>query len=58
MFLVVSDMLFEIEKINCSYKNSKRAVLEIEELIINKNEVVFIIGPSGVGKVLYSKLWV
>ena len=50
MFLVVSDMLFEIEKINCSYKNSKRAVLEIEELIINKNEVVFIIGPSGVGK--------
>ena len=50
MYLVVSDMLFEIEKINCSYKTSKRAVLEIEELIINKNEVVFIIGPSGVGK--------
>lgn len=50
MFLAVSDILFEIEKINCSYKTSKRAVLEIEELIINKNEVVFIIGPSGVGK--------
>jgi ABC-type lipoprotein export system ATPase subunit len=50
MCLVVSDILFEIEKINCSYKTSKRAVLEIEELIINKNEVVFIIGPSGVGK--------
>jgi len=50
MCLVVNDMLFEIEKINCSYKTSKRAVLEIEELIINKNEVVFIIGPSGVGK--------
>jgi len=50
MYLVVSNILFEIEKINCSYKNSKRAVLEIDELIINKNEVVFIIGPSGVGK--------
>ena len=50
MFQAVSDILFEIEKINCSYKTSRRAVLEIEELIINKNEVVFIIGPSGVGK--------
>jgi len=46
----VSDILFEIKKINCSYTTSKRAVLEIDELIINKNEVVFIIGPSGVGK--------
>jgi len=46
----VSDVLFEIEKINCSYTTSKRAVLEIDELVINKNEVVFIIGPSGVGK--------
>jgi len=46
----MSDILFEIEKVNCSYTTSKRAVLEIEELIINKNEVVFIIGPSGVGK--------
>lgn len=50
MCLVVSDILFEIKKINCSYTTSKRAVLEIDELIINKNEVVFIIGPSGVGK--------
>ena len=50
MCLVVSDVLFEIEKINCSYTTSKRAVLEIDELVINKNEVVFIIGPSGVGK--------
>jgi len=42
--------LFKIKKIHCSYSNSTRPVLEIEDLIIRNNEVVFIIGPSGVGK--------
>ena len=46
----MDNRLFEISNLKCSYKTSVRPVLEIEELNINKGEIVFIIGPSGVGK--------
>ena len=42
-------MLFEIKKLKCAY-NSERVVLEIDELIIPKGKIVFIVGVSGVGK--------
>lgn len=46
--------VFEIKKLKCSYKkrgeNNSRVVLDIEELKILAGEVVFIIGPSGIGK--------
>ena len=42
--------MYKLKNIDCKYLTSKRAVLEIEELEINKNEVVFFVGPSGVGK--------
>ena len=43
------EYLFEIEDAYCSY-NQKDAVLEIKELRVPMNKLVFVIGPSGVGK--------
>ena len=48
--VVMSNLLFHIKDIECSYKNSPRSVLEISELKIEKNSLVFFVGPSGVGK--------
>ena len=46
--------VFEIKNLKCSYKNrgenNSRFVLEIKELDLVAGEVVFIIGPSGIGK--------
>jgi len=42
--------MYTLKNIKCSYSKSIRPVLEIDELEINKNEVVFFVGPSGVGK--------
>jgi len=42
--------MYKLKNVNCSYSKSVRPVLEIEELEINTNEVVFFVGPSGVGK--------
>ncbi len=41
--------IFEIQNVYCAYSNNK-SVLDIDELIIPRNQLVFIIGPSGVGK--------
>ena len=46
----MSKLLFHIKDIECSYQNSPRSVLEISELEIEKNSLVFFVGPSGVGK--------
>ena len=42
--------IFEIENLKCSYQTSKRPVLEIDSLTIEKNSMVFFIGASGSGK--------
>lgn len=42
--------MYRLKNIKCSYSTSIRPVLEIDELKINKNEIVFFVGPSGVGK--------
>ena len=42
--------MYRLKNIKCRYSASIRPVLEIDELKINKNEVVFFVGPSGVGK--------
>jgi len=43
-------MSYRIKNLRCSYPASPLPVLHIEELIIEPNEVVFFVGPSGVGK--------
>ena len=43
-------MSYTIKDLRCSYPASPLPVLHIEELIIEPNEVVFFVGPSGVGK--------
>ena len=42
--------MYKLKNVNCSYSTSVRPVLEISELDINANEIVFFVGPSGVGK--------
>lgn len=43
-------MSYIIKDLRCSYPASPLPVLHIEELTIEPNEVVFFVGPSGVGK--------
>tara|TARA_B100000683_G_scaffold263312_1_gene291445 strand:- start:9136 stop:10032 length:897 start_codon:yes stop_codon:yes gene_type:complete len=42
--------MYKLKNVNCGYSKSVRPVLEISELDINVNEIVFFVGPSGVGK--------
>lgn len=42
--------LFTLKNIYCQYKNTTHPVLNIEQLLILSNEIVFIVGASGVGK--------
>ena len=42
--------IFSIKNLQCKYKNAQHPVLQIDELILNKGEVVFFVGASGVGK--------
>ena len=41
--------LLEIRDIYCRYPNGK-VVLEVDDFYLNKGEVVFLLGPSGIGK--------
>ena len=47
---VIIKPIFEIENLKCLYQTSKRPVLEIDSLAIEKNSMVFFIGASGSGK--------
>ena len=42
--------IFHLKNLNCKYKGSEIAVLKIPELVIEKGNVVFFVGASGVGK--------
>jgi putative ABC transport system permease protein len=42
--------MYKLKNIKCKYSTSIRPILEIDELEIKENEVVFFVGPSGVGK--------
>ena len=46
----MKNIIFNINNLKCAYKKSKRPVLEIDELEIEKGETTFFIGSSGVGK--------
>jgi ABC-type lipoprotein export system ATPase subunit len=42
--------IFEIRNLSCRYPKSTKIVLQIEDLIISKGDIVFFVGASGVGK--------
>lgn len=43
--------VFEIADLRCAYSNRKdRVVLEVKQLEIPQGEVVYLVGPSGIGK--------
>ena len=46
----MNNIIFNIKNLKCGYKKSKRPVLEIDELEIEKGKITFFIGSSGVGK--------
>ena len=43
-------MLFHIKNLHCVYPGSDKEVLSIEELVINKGKMTFLVGESGIGK--------
>lgn len=45
----MNDIYFEVKNLNCAY-HGDRVVLKIEELVIPRGEMVFIVGQSGCGK--------
>ena len=44
------ELLFAINDLSCQYKGSINPVLHIANLHIKRGEIVFFVGPSGVGK--------
>lgn len=46
----MAESLYQIRNLYCQYETSPYPVLYVDELDIHKGSVVFIVGPSGVGK--------
>ena len=46
----MTDPVFQINNLHCQYLKSKRPVLEIDNLVIEKGTTTFFLGGSGVGK--------
>jgi lipoprotein-releasing system ATP-binding protein len=42
--------IFNLQNVDCQYKGTNTPVLHVEELVINQGDIVFFVGPSGVGK--------
>jgi len=42
--------IFNLKNVHCQYKGTNTPVLHVEELVINQGDIVFFVGPSGVGK--------
>ena len=42
--------IFNLRHVYCQYKGSSSPVLFVEELSINQGDLIFFVGPSGVGK--------
>ena len=45
-----TDNIIEIRNLKCKYEKNRYPILEIDELSIKRGDLVFFIGPSGVGK--------
>lgn len=46
----MNNSVFNIKDLQCQYQGTLRPVLEIDELSIEKKDIVFFIGASGIGK--------
>lgn len=46
----MSNNLYQVQNLYCRYPSITHKVLEVENLNIKEGEIVFIVGPSGVGK--------
>jgi len=46
----MSNNLYEVQKLHCKYESTNYIALEVDELSIQEGSIVFIVGPSGVGK--------
>jgi ABC-type lipoprotein export system ATPase subunit len=42
--------LFEIKHLKCKYPSADNLALKVDTLLIKEGEIVFVVGPSGVGK--------
>jgi len=43
-------MIYSIKKLQCKYPSKDNIVLDVESLKIDQGDIIFILGPSGVGK--------
>ena len=52
----MNNIIFNIKNLKCGYKKSKRPVLEIDELEIEKGKITFFIGSFRCWKKYYFRI--